>query len=170
MTQNWIATVTVHRWKTPPTDEQLAELVAALPGFGIVADDGERRVTVHMSFPAKTARSACDEAVRAARAGWSQALSATPEVTAVRVVTEDDWQAEAARPSVQDLIGKSEAAALLKVSPQRVDELSHTHVDFPAPVANPKMGPIYTRGSIEAFDKGWARQRTGRPKKTAPPA
>jgi hypothetical protein len=163
----WHATVTLRRWTAPPTDDQLAALAAALPGFGVVVDDGAARVTVQMSFTAQSARTACDAAARAARTAWAQTLSGTPEITGIQVLTDEDWNTAIVGPGPQDLIGKSEIAQLLHVSPQRVDELSRTHADFPAPVAAPKMGPVYTRASVDVFNDGWERRRTGRPRKNA---
>lgn len=56
-----------------------------------------------------------------------------------------------------DLMGVHEIAELLGVSRQRVDELSRTRDDFPAPIETLKSGRIWQRSDIEA----WARA-TGR--------
>lgn len=55
------------------------------------------------------------------------------------------------------LVGVAEIAEMLGVSRQRVDAISRTHEDFPAPEAELASGRIWLRKEIEA----WAR-RSGR--------
>jgi prophage regulatory protein len=59
-----------------------------------------------------------------------------------------------------NLVGIHEIAELLGVSRQRVDAISRTHDDFPAPVAELASGRIWKRQVIEE----WAR-RNGRAQK-----
>ncbi len=166
--RQWHGSVTFRRWAEQPDDEVLAALARELPGYGVIVDNGVDRVRVEVTVQASTVRAACEAALRGFRAAYTTAVGATaPDVTAVRVVSGDDYAAELARPSQIDLVGKSEAAQMLRVSPQRVDELSRTNAAFPDPVAELKMGPVYTRASIEAFDQQWERRRTGRPRRQA---
>ncbi len=51
-----------------------------------------------------------------------------------------------------DLMGLTEIAAFLGVSPQRVDQLA-AGADFPEPTAELAAGRIWTREDIE----GWAK-------------
>lgn len=159
----WSASVTAHR-PEHTTVERLDALTRALPGFGIVVDNGTDRVRMEMTVQAPTARAACEAAVRAARAAYSQAFGGQPDITQVRVLTAEDYERELVRPAELDLVGKSEAAEILGVSPQRVDELGRSHPDFPPPVATLKMGTVYTRASIEEFGERRVR-RPGRPRK-----
>jgi predicted DNA-binding transcriptional regulator AlpA len=57
----------------------------------------------------------------------------------------------------EDLVGAAEIAELLGITRQRVDQISRTHADFPAPLAELKSGRIWSREAVEA----WAK-RTGR--------
>jgi hypothetical protein len=61
----------------------------------------------------------------------------------------------------QELAGLAEAAEILGVSKQRVTEL-RAQPAFPAPVAELKSGPVWTRDSIEEFAQTRRRQ-PGRP-------
>jgi hypothetical protein len=53
-------------------------------------------------------------------------------------------------PGLPELVGLAEAAAVIKVSKSRVSQLSRNS-DFPAPVANLAMGPVYLRSAIQAY-------------------
>lgn len=52
-----------------------------------------------------------------------------------------------------DLVGIAEIAQMLRVTRQRVDAITRTHEDFPAPVAELASGRIWLRKEVE----GWAR-------------
>jgi predicted DNA-binding transcriptional regulator AlpA len=56
-----------------------------------------------------------------------------------------------------DVLGVTEVAALLGMSRQRVDKLSHTDPDFPEPVTTLGRGRLWEKAAIEK----WARE-TGR--------
>lgn len=53
-----------------------------------------------------------------------------------------------------EILGITEVAALLGVSRQRVDQLSHTDPDFPEPVTTLGRGRLWERKGIEK----WARE------------
>lgn len=164
-TTQWRAWVTVPQ---PPgaTADVLAALPAALPGYGIVAGDGEHLV-LQMTVDAATMRAAATEALRAARAAIVAATGRAGQAVELpielRVVDVDTAERQAAHPARLELIGTAEAAEILGVSPQRAAQLVREHADFPAPVATPRMGPVFTRASVEAFDRRWQR-RAGRPR------
>lgn len=163
--QQWRARVTfMHPGAL--SDERLATFVQALPGYGFLHDNGTDRMRAEMDVDAPSARLAVDQAVRALRAAHGQAVGGPVTVTGLRVLTAADHERELAYPPALDLVGTAEVAQLLGVSSQRAGELARTHPAFPAPVATPKMGPVWTRASIEVFDRGWER-RSGRPPKTA---
>lgn len=163
--QQWHAAVTIRRWSAQPTDDQLAEITRVLPGYGIIVDTGVDRVHLEMTIEATTVRQAADAAVRAARTAHNQAIGSAPEVTALRVITAEDHEREISRPHPMSLVGNAEIARILNVSRQRVDQLARENEAFPDPVARLAAGPVYTRGSIDAFDAGWQR-KPGRPKTT----
>lgn len=54
-------------------------------------------------------------------------------------------------------MGVQEIAKLLGVTRQRVDRITRTHEDFPAPIAELASGRVWKRTDVES----WARQ-TGR--------
>lgn len=54
-------------------------------------------------------------------------------------------------------MGVQEIARLLGVTRQRVDRITRTHEDFPAPAAELASGRVWRRADVET----WAR-RTGR--------
>lgn len=166
MTQKWRAAVT---WPLPDgiDVDRLEALTHALPGFGIVVtDESARTLRAEMTVEAGTLRQAADAALRAARAAYATAFRVAGEPAALRALPAEAAEREAARPAKLDLIGTKEAAQILGVKPQRVGQLRNEHPDFPAPVAEPSMGPIFTRESIEAFGKRWVR-RSGRPRKSS---
>ena len=165
---DWYATVTFRRpdLPDPVTDEQWDALTRALPGYGVVVDDGVDRLRTDLQVSAPTARVACEAAIAAARAAYRAAFGGIGDITAVRVLTAADWEREQAHPGEVELVGNREAAALLGVQPQRVDQLARKHPDWPDPIARLAAGPVYTRASIAAFDKRWQR-KSGRPRKSA---
>ncbi|MDM4721430.1 hypothetical protein QTQ03_18160 [Micromonospora sp. WMMA1363] len=164
--QQWHSAVTIRRWTQQPTDDQLAEITRTLPGFGIIIDNGADRVRLEMTIEAPTTRQAADTATRAARTAHSQAIGGAPDITALRVITAEDHEREISRPHPMDLVGNAEIARILGVSRQRVEQLAREHDAFPDPVARLAAGPVYTRGSVDAFTNGWQR-KPGRPPKTS---
>lgn len=161
--QQWRARVTfAHPGKL--TDDQRAAFTQALPGYGILLDDGSDRMRAEMDVATPSARLACDLAARGLRSAYAAVVGGQPTITGLRVLTAEDHERELAYPPALDLIGTAEIAQALGVSPQRAGELAKTHPAFPSPVATPKMGPIWTRASIEAFERTWER-RPGRPRR-----
>lgn len=148
-----------------------ADLTAALPGFAVIrADEEAARATVALVIEdATTLRQATDAALRAVTDA-ARTVFGKAALVGVRVLTEADYRVEVERPPALDLVGATEGAAILNVSRQRFEELARTHPDFPPHVAELARGKVYTRASIEAFDKRWERKRTGRPPKAKPSA
>lgn len=74
-----------------------------------------------------------------------------------------------ADPGSANLVGKSAAARILGVAPQRVDRIERDRAagrrdDFPEPALVDERGRRYwLRADIEEFDRSWRRKRTGRP-------
>ncbi|WP_213455445.1 hypothetical protein [Rhizomonospora bruguierae] len=167
MTQQrqWRAFVTWHRPTQTVDVDALTELTQALPGFGIVHDDGEAdRLEAAMTVDAPTMRQASEVALRSARAAYGRALGTVAEPVRLRVLTLEEHDADTARPAPMELMGLREAAAELGISPQRVDQLSRTNPEFPAPVTRLAAGPVFTAASIRAAKtRGWQR-KPGRPR------
>ena len=62
------------------------------------------------------------------------------------------------------LVGVAEIAELLGVSRQRVDRITKTFDDFPAPEVELIAGRVWKRKEIEAWIKKHPQRRAGRPK------
>lgn len=78
-----------------------------------------------------------------------------------------DWpevEREAERARLPELVGASEAAEILGVSRQRVHQLATTHEDFPEPLVEVRMGPLWAESAIRAWAARWDR-KPGRPAK-----
>lgn len=78
-----------------------------------------------------------------------------------------------ADPENADLVGKSAAARILGVAPQRVDRIERDRAagrrdDFPEPaLVDERKRRYWLRADIEEFDRSWRRKRTGRPQRPA---
>ncbi|MCW6008515.1 hypothetical protein K1W54_28820 [Micromonospora sp. CPCC 205371] len=164
--REWRALVT---WRHPAPhevdDDRLNVIVQALPGFAIVQRTLDR-LRAEMTVQAPTIRQAAEAAARAARAAHAHALGEQGELVSLRVLTLEEHDYEISRPGAMDLVGLKEAAELLGISHQRVDQLWRTNPEFPAPVAQLSAGAIFTRASIlAAQERGWKRRPPGRPRK-----
>lgn len=95
--------------------------------------------------------------------GQVAAWSSDP-VVAVHARTEDAYAAAADLPTIPDLVSASDAAEILGVSRQRIYQLRSSHPEFPAPLAEVALGPIWARDTIEWFNQIWER-KPGRPSK-----
>lgn len=61
------------------------------------------------------------------------------------------------------LVGTSEIAKLLGVTRQRVDEITRTAADFPAPEVELASGRVWTRAAVEYWIASHPDRRPGRP-------
>ena len=141
-------------------------LRVALASLNAAASTSNRRFGVQLDIDAPTAEGAAEAAVTAFRLAAAQ--SGLPEWPVVRVgvMTVEDQETALGEPSFPDILGVTEAARLLRVSRQRVDQLRAEHPDFPKPIVRLASGPIWLRSSIEGFDRRWHR-RPGRPPRNA---
>lgn len=55
---------------------------------------------------------------------------------------------------VSDLIGRQEAAEILGVVPQHINNLLHRKPSFPRPLVTLRSGMIFSRAEIEAWARG----------------
>ena len=88
------------------------------------------------------------------------------DVVRLEATTADQGAGTPSDAPVPDLVGVSEAAAILGVSRQRAWQLKD-HSAFPSQLAELKSGPIWLRSSIEDFARTWER-RPGRPVRKRP--
>lgn len=159
----WHATVT-WRPENPIMEDRLITIVEALPGFGMVVADGQS-VRAELDVDAGTLRLAGEVALRDARAAYTRATGRNDPPISLHVVDGLEYERQNSRPAPAQLCGLREAANLLGVSTQRVDQLWRSHPDFPAPIAQLAAGPVFTRASLEAVrERGW-RRPGGRPRK-----
>jgi hypothetical protein len=80
---------------------------------------------------------------------------------AVEAVRPDEYERRAFRSTLPVLLGASEVAELLGVSRQRVHQL-RSHTQFPAPIVEVAMGPLWDERAVQKFGREWAR-KPGRP-------
>lgn len=160
----WRAAVRFAHGAADLTEDQLDKLMAALPGYGIAAMS-LTWMDLDFTVEAGTLRQATDTALRLARGAYTTAFGRPGEPTRVSVRSEADHLDAIAQPDPEELAGIAEAAELLGVTKQRAGELFRTHANFPEPIATLAATPVFTRASIMAFDQGWDRRRTGRPRK-----
>ena len=149
-----------------PDEAALDRLLDALADRAGVVAGGPGRYGARFDVAAATARRATAEALRVFAS--VAALAGLPDWPVVRqdVMTVAEQDAELARPTFPELVGVTEAAKLLRVSRQRVDQLAHRE-DFPAPLVTLAAGPIWLRTSIIGFRQRWVR-KPGRPAKHDP--
>jgi hypothetical protein len=87
-----------------------------------------------------------------------------PDWPAVRVdvIRQDMLEAENRLPTLPELVSGPEAAEMLRVSPQRLRQLSEGHASFPEPMYELRAGKLWLKDAIETFDRRWDR-KPGRP-------
>lgn len=166
MTINWVAQLTY----TAPglIADDIASLTEALGDAGVIyhADTGVLQITLEVT--ADTLHKASEYAQTAA------AITGLLKPRRLYVLPAEDFIAGGQHPTTDtdELIGISEIGRLLGVSRQRAHTLAHQEPDFPAP-AKTGARALYTRSSIEAFDKRWKATRNPRggprPRKTPQP-
>jgi hypothetical protein len=156
------------RWDNP-TVERLAEaaedecdwLVSRWEdGAGLGADG----IYVTGYVPAQTAPEA-GQALYDAVEAWMSMQPFGGYAAGVEALATDVAERRAEKPTVPELVSASDAAAILEVSRQRVNELARTHSRFPPPLARVATGPLWTREAIEHF-AGIRGRRPGRPRRT----
>lgn len=104
------------------------------------------------------------DCMAAAQAGITTFLHAAGGgiVVGIEAITVKEADGRLAEPTIPELVGASEAADILRVSRQRIHQLHTANAAFPEPVVEVRMGPLWTRASVEAFERAWTR-KPGRP-------
>lgn len=106
---------------------------------------------------------------RATAAALELVEGATGErATAVEVLPDDVAEARVLAPSIPELVGYVEIAAMFDVSRQRARQLVELP-GFPVAVVETAAGPLRVRAQVEAWGQTWDR-KTGRPRKVAEPS
>lgn len=147
------------------TDTQRETLARALPGYGVIVDDGTRWLHAQGDLTAATIRQATDQALTAVRTAWAAAFGVRNDPSQLRILTAVDHDDDLAHPQGADLVGWTEIGEMLGVSKQRASQLLALP-EFPAPIAILAMGRVFARRSVELFRDQWKRTE-GRPRKTA---
>lgn len=135
------------RWtaiSTCPTGHLTPSAVAELQP-SVTYDPDRGSLTAVFELIAPTLRQATAAALRQARL----LLRAKP--SAITVQPTDRYQHLTDHPPAMDLLSVGDTAEVLGISATRVIQLAQTACDFPAPVARPRSGPIWTRASIDSF-------------------
>lgn len=137
-------------------DDFLDALAPLHPSVGGSQSSWTARVSVEAPDPVAAATVATGAVCSAA---GSVGLPAWP-LSRVEAVDEDVLAVELEEPNLPDLLGATEAAALLGVSRQRLHQL-RSDGRFPSPLLELAGGPIWMRAAVEAFLESWDR-RSGR--------
>lgn len=145
------------------TDDAIDTLVDLLADHhGSVAGGRGHGYSARISIEAADAITAIRKAAAVVTSAAERSdLPALPIVRA-EATREDIFEAELERPSFPELLGVSEAAAVLGVSRQRLAEIRHKP-DFPQPIFELAAGPIWLRPAVASWADTWER-KPGRPR------
>ena len=126
----------------PLTDTEADHALEQLPGLSAVIADTHGHPDVLLTIGA-------DDVVQAATLGVAVIERATTRtVTAVQVVPTEVWDARQGFVPIPELIGATEAAALLGVSRQRIAQLVD---EGKLPARRAGNALVFARGTVEAY-------------------
>ncbi len=148
--------VTVELTALEDLDDQAAgRLTSALPTRSLAqrTERGVRAVVPGVDEP--TAGQALDHALQALLSALEAAGLPAGEFAAGEVLTSKVASVQADNPPVPPILGLVDVAQLLGVSRQRVNQLASGHPGFPPPAARTSATPIWTRASIETFQRDY---------------
>lgn len=155
---------------TPVTDELLIDLVDKLQMWGGAVSGADTRIGATLTVPGfGDVHAAAGMAVVIIEKALANAGLGTMGHVALEAMTVDEADRRLAEATIPELVGASEVGDMLGISRQRVHQLHNDHPGFPTPVVEVRMGPLWTKASIEAFDRGWTR-KPGRRAATPPAA
>lgn len=149
-----------------PAEDLADGLMGALEPYHPSVSAGSSSWSARITVDDQTPRGACTQALAVVADARKKVGLPDWPVVEVRVIREDVLAEELARPVYPDIIDATEAAEILDVTRQRVHQLLRDHSDFPRPLYHLRIGPLWLRASVEAFDRRWER-KPGRPRKTA---
>lgn len=153
---NWTSYLTYTAPGLSPADtDALRDTIGAVD---LAYDHIDGRLQVTLEVDADT----LDQATTAVL-GTAAAATGLLKPTRLYVLPTADAAAEKAHPAPidLDLIGLTEVAAELGVSPQRADKLA-AGPDFPRPVLQTPTGRLWTRTSVRAFKNVWDETKNPR--------
>lgn len=130
------------------TDE-VGDLVAALAEFSASGGGHGRRYDVTVSVEEPEARAAADAAVQAVRAAADDLGLPRWPLVRLEVLTEEELDAELAKPSLPELAGADEAAAILDVGVDRVRALA-AQSRLPLPLVELAATPLWDAHALRA--------------------
>ena len=148
-----------------PTEEDLDTFLERLgPDATVLGppEAGGARYGADITVEADSALSAIASAGDIFSKAQRQAKLPTWPIVRISALTDDELDAELARPTIPALVGIREIAALLDVTPQRASTLCRSN-SFPAPIAELRAGPVWAASSVRRFVEEWKRQ-PGRPR------
>lgn len=126
----------------PLTDTEAGHALEQLPGLSAVIADTHGHPDVLLTIGA-------DDVVQAATLGVAVIERATTRtVTALQVVPTEVWDARQGFVPIPELIGATEAAALLGVSRQRIAQLVD---EGKLPARRAGNALVFARGTVEAY-------------------
>lgn len=167
MTQpNWVVELTIATPK--PVTEELLD---------VLDEEGDGRdwyITPRPEGPGvrvavyETAPSPVEVATQVSSAvtKWLAEHGVHGDTIELRILTEDQREAEAQAPTMPTLVSATGAAEILGVQRQRVHQLYKNNSRFPAPLVQLATGPVWDEKAIEWFNSIWER-KAGRPTKSA---
>lgn len=153
---NWTTYLTYTAPGLSPADTDA--LRDTLGAVDLTYDHNDGRLQVTLEVDADT----LDQATTAAL-GTAAAATGLLKPTRLYVLSSVAAAAEMAHPAPidLDLVGLTEVAGELGVSPQRADKLAASP-DFPRPVLQTPTGRLWTRASVRAFKKVWEETKNPR--------
>ncbi len=168
--ENWSVAIEVGLSEArPPIDwmDDLYEALAATGAESAVVAGSELSASVRLSVAARHPWEAMRKAERdLVVPALDKAGLHIEQILSVEAVGDDEFTRRLELPSLPELVGIAEVAAMLGVTKQRASELAGQR-NFPPPVVKLAAGPIWAAPTIRAFSENWAR-RPGRPRsKTA---
>ncbi len=135
----------------------LSEALTAYDAHGPVTRASQDEVETTFTVFAPDVLSATGQATNM----WSSALDKVggPSLRIVRldVATYDELEKDYRRSALPSLVGVSEVAEILEVSPQRVSALKKDE-RFPRPLAYLASGPVWAEAAIRRFLDTWERR------------
>lgn len=164
----WHVTIEVAGEGEPPKADLLDDLLSYIGPEGAVIGtpenptDGRSRYGVDLTIEAEGPDEAYNRTAEVFKAAVTKFGLPVWPIARIEVKSDAELDAELATPSFPDLVGISEIADLLEVTPQRVSKLSRS-AGFPRAVADLRSGPVWTAHSVRRFVENWKRQ-PGRPR------
>jgi hypothetical protein len=149
-----------------PVDEAIDALFAILEEYGPTSTVSPGRFSLFLTVDATSPEAALRTVRGIARDAMRKTnIKSSRYPVGVEIYTDEEIDRANADPLYPEVVGVAEVAAMLRVSKQRVSELTSSK-RFPRPLYKLAAGPVWVKPEIEAFVEKWER-KPGRPRKTA---